>query len=522
MTQRPTQRIAVVGAGWAGLGCARLLADAGCTVEVFEAAPQAGGRARGITLPLGGVRARVDNGQHLLIGAYTAVRSLLALHCHPASFTLQPAAFDIARPGARPMRLAQSDWIEGHQRRLSDGGARLRLPAPVLVALRQASWLLGSKRLPLGWVWSLRRLVRASLAGPPDPGQALGHYLRSLELPPGFVRGFVASLAESALNTSLEQACAARFSLVLREAFGGLSPDSAYFLTGAGDLSSLLPDALIAANPAKGSRLDLRYGTRLTRLERYSGTAGNAGTAGGAGGAGGAAWWLRTDRHAARIGPFDQVVLAISPDRLRRLVRDSLLANDPAMPSSSRVDGDALAKVSAALHTVPDPCGILTRWLALGRRPPALPVLALPDLESAHGRSVPRRSAVAPAQTLHSGSAWVFPRSGTPEAPPPPCRAVAGLVVSAINDKADAARIADRITAHLGLDVVDHFDVFERRAATPSVAGLTWPAFDLCGAHRLWLAGDWVGDGSGEALPATLESAVRSAFAVARAAAKAG
>jgi hypothetical protein len=105
--------------------------------------------------------------------------------------------------------------------------------------------------------------------------------------------------------------------------------------------------------------------------------------------------------------------------------------------------------------------------------------------------------------------------------PPAPYAALAGLVVSAINDKADAARIADRITAELGLDVVDHFDVYERQAATPSVAGLTWPAFDLCGAHRLWLAGDWVGDGSGEALPATLESAVRSAFAVAKAAAAA-
>jgi hypothetical protein len=506
MTQLPMQRIAVVGAGWAGLACARLLADAGCTVEVFEAAPQAGGRARGVTLPLCGFRARVDNGQHLLIGAYSAVRRLLALHGNPAGFALQPAAFNIARPGARPMRLGQSNWLEGHQRRLSHCGTGPKLPAPLLVALRQASWIIGSKGLPLRWVWGLRRLLQASLADPPGHGQVLGHHLRRLQLPLDFVRGFVASLAESALNTSVEQACAARFSLVLQEAFGGMSPDSAYFLTGAGDLSSLLPEALIAKSPAKGSPLGMRYGTRLTRLERCPASA---------------AWWLRTDRDAARVGPFDQVVLAIRPDRLRRLMRDSLLANDPAMPSSSHGGGEALAKVSAALCTLPDGCGILTRWLALGRVSSTLPVLALPATECTPGRSDQQRSAVVPAPTLHSGSAWVFPRPKAPGLPPAPYAALAGLVVSAINDKADAARIADRITAELGLDVVDHFDVYERQAATPSVAGLTWPAFDLCGAHRLWLAGDWVGDGSGEALPATLESAVRSAFAVAKAAAAA-
>jgi len=501
------QRIAVVGAGWAGLACARLLTDAGCTVEVFEAAPQAGGRARGVVLPLGGVRAGVDNGQHLLIGAYTAVRRLLALHGNPAGFTLQPAAFDIARPGARPIRLGQSHWLEGHQQRLSHGNKRPGLPAQLLVALRQASWLLGSKGLPLSWVWGLRRLLQATLKSPPDHGMALGHYLRRLQLPQDFVRGFVASLAESALNTSLDEACAARFSLVLREAFGGMSPDSAYFLTGTGDLSSLLPEALIATNRGEGSPLGIRYRTRLTRLDQCPASE---------------AWWLRTDRDAARVGPFDQVVLAISPDRLRRLVRDSLPANDPPMPSSSRAGGQALAKVSAALGNLPDGCGILTRWLALGRLSSALPVLALPASERTTGRSDQQRSAGVPAQAPHSGSAWVFPRPGTPRSPRAPYAALAGLVVSAINDKAEAARIADRITAQLGLDVVDHFDVYERQAATPSVAGLTWPAFDLCGAHRLWLAGDWVGDGSGEALPATLESAVRSAFAVAKAAAVAG
>ena len=66
----------VVGAGWAGLAAAVGLVEAGRRTLLLDAAPQAGGRARSLSLELGGVRVDVDNGQHLLIGAY---RSTLAL-----------------------------------------------------------------------------------------------------------------------------------------------------------------------------------------------------------------------------------------------------------------------------------------------------------------------------------------------------------------------------------------------------------------------------------------------------------
>ncbi|NDH32418.1 MAG: FAD-dependent oxidoreductase, partial [Betaproteobacteria bacterium] len=46
MRKRPN--IAVVGAGWAGLACARLLQDNGFQVKVFEASRTIGGRARGL------------------------------------------------------------------------------------------------------------------------------------------------------------------------------------------------------------------------------------------------------------------------------------------------------------------------------------------------------------------------------------------------------------------------------------------------------------------------------------------
>ena len=73
-----TLDVAVVGGGWAGLAAAVALARAGRQVTLIEAAPQLGGRARSldITGP-NGQRWTVDNGQHILIGAYRASLGLM-------------------------------------------------------------------------------------------------------------------------------------------------------------------------------------------------------------------------------------------------------------------------------------------------------------------------------------------------------------------------------------------------------------------------------------------------------------
>src|SRR2546428_10062570 len=59
-------RVAIIGAGWAGLAAAVTLAERGVRVTVFEASRSLGGRARRVSID--GVD--LDNGQHILIGAY--------------------------------------------------------------------------------------------------------------------------------------------------------------------------------------------------------------------------------------------------------------------------------------------------------------------------------------------------------------------------------------------------------------------------------------------------------------------
>ncbi|MFN8894692.1 MAG: NAD(P)-binding protein, partial [Betaproteobacteria bacterium] len=70
------RRLAVVGAGWAGLAAAVRGVLAGWQVTLFEMAPAAGGRARSLAADVDGTR--LDNGQHILIGAYRRTLELMA------------------------------------------------------------------------------------------------------------------------------------------------------------------------------------------------------------------------------------------------------------------------------------------------------------------------------------------------------------------------------------------------------------------------------------------------------------
>lgn len=69
--------IAIIGGGCAGLSAAATLVERGYAVTVFEAGSQLGGRARTVAVETNGLLHLVDNGQHILLGAYHETLALL-------------------------------------------------------------------------------------------------------------------------------------------------------------------------------------------------------------------------------------------------------------------------------------------------------------------------------------------------------------------------------------------------------------------------------------------------------------
>jgi squalene-associated FAD-dependent desaturase len=238
----PPLRVAVIGAGWAGLAAAVEAVRAGHAVTVFEAARQAGGRARALelALPEGGA-ATVDNGQHILIGAYDeSLRLMRTLGLDPDAVLLrQPLALRFADGSG----LHLPDW-----------------PPPW-----NAAWGLLRAR---GWRWPERlALLRAALGwrrtGFACTPQTTVEMLAA-DLPQRLVREFIEPLCVAALNTPIDQASGAVFLRVLRDALLGGRGSSDLLLPRV-DLGALLPQPALRWLADRGAPVHL--GVRVAALQ---------------------------------------------------------------------------------------------------------------------------------------------------------------------------------------------------------------------------------------------------------------
>jgi hydroxysqualene dehydroxylase len=72
------KHVIVIGGGVAGLAAVTALAEQGIAVTLLEAASQLGGRARSVAIEANSQVHQLDNGQHILLGAYAETLKLLA------------------------------------------------------------------------------------------------------------------------------------------------------------------------------------------------------------------------------------------------------------------------------------------------------------------------------------------------------------------------------------------------------------------------------------------------------------
>ncbi len=240
-------KVAIVGAGWAGMAAAVAACEKGHAVTVFEAARTLGGRARALPALLpDGTPVTLDNGQHILIGAYTEALRLMRHVGVDTDATLRRL----------PLALPFPDGTG-----LQTPALAMQWPAPLdaLAAIATAqgwSWheRLSLIRTCLGWQW-------AGFSCAPQSSVA---QLCST-LAPRVVAELIEPLCVSALNTPAAQASASVFLRVLKDALFGVRGGS-HLLLPRTDLSALFPVAAAHWVTQRGGVVHM--GQRISQLRR--------------------------------------------------------------------------------------------------------------------------------------------------------------------------------------------------------------------------------------------------------------
>lgn len=265
-------KVAVIGGGWAGMAAAVAAIQAGHRPTVFEAAPQLGGRARVLPVPGPDGTLRLDNGQHILAGAYRdTLRLMRTVGVAPESVLLR-----------MPLAL-----------RFPDGGglALPAWPAPLDAAAGIATargWSAADK-------WSLARAAwQWRAAGfQCTPAASVADLCRTLA--PTVLAELVEPLCVSALNTPATRASGQVFLRVLRDTL--FQRGGSNLLLPRSDLGSLFPEAAARWLAQRGGAV--ATGQRVRQLAPQT-------------------WRWRVDGR-----DFDAVLLACPPQEAARLAEGS-------------------------------------------------------------------------------------------------------------------------------------------------------------------------------------------------------
>lgn len=216
MSTAKSQRIAIIGGGYAGMAAAATLAANNVPVTVFESAKQLGGRARGVLYN----NTQLDNGQHILLGCYRNTLELIKL-----------VGGDTQKDFQRlPLQLTLHNQFELK-------AAHLPAPLHLLVGFLKAKGLSFNARLRAALFMLAMRKIRFILP----------HDIKALELleqhgqNESLIRLLWEPICISALNTPISKASAQVLLNVLRDSLNGTRSDSDMLLPRI-DFAALFPN----------------------------------------------------------------------------------------------------------------------------------------------------------------------------------------------------------------------------------------------------------------------------------------
>lgn len=281
-----SNRVAVIGGGWAGCAAGVELARSGAQVTLFEAARTLGGRARAVDMD----GRLLDNGQHILLGAY-----------------------------AESMRLMRSTGIALDdvllrlplQMRYPEGSGMLfitpRLPAPLhmLAGLLRAKGLDGADKMALARFSTTARWMDWKL----DHDCSVTELLDRFDQTDRLTQLMWRPLCIAALNTPPERASAQVFLNVLRDSLGARRAASDMLIPRV-DLTALFPHHAGAYIEQHGGAV--QCGALVKRIVRT-----------------GQRWRLERQGAADTLDGFDAVVVATPPAIAATLLEG--LADVPAL-----------------------------------------------------------------------------------------------------------------------------------------------------------------------------------------------
>lgn len=273
--------VAIIGGGCAGLSAAAALAERGYQVTIFEAASQLGGRARSVAVEINGQIHLLDNGQHILLGAYQETLALLKKVGvdEQQAFLRLPLNISMQSPAAAAIfQLKSWHW----------------LPAP----LNLLAGLLFSKGLNIKEHTNVLNLMHELRANNFTimRDQPLVLFLMQRMQSKNLIEFLWQPLCLAALNTPIDQASTRVFLNVLRDAFTGSKHNSDLLLPRM-DLSQIISEPLANYITSHGGTINLnsRVNSVMQCVDGFN---------------------IETKRGNAH---FSHVVVACSPARVEKL-----------------------------------------------------------------------------------------------------------------------------------------------------------------------------------------------------------